>query len=428
MDKKYVLLPDGGTPEEPTNAEIKKALDEDAKLTKEFRDNHEEFKKGVVLKSDYEEKDKKIAAEILANKEKLKELEAAMKRPDPVGNAASGGNGETKELKEGQVEYKKAFFQLMRSFSGNEKANLDLDEKAEKYIMERKALVSDTTGQILLPEELESEIYRELPKINIIRKYATIRTIARNRIRRRSMTEVQMGWGKLELGKEVVETDMVPSEDYQHVEDLEGLAKIGKDELADTDIALDAIIVDSFSRAKAETEETAYIKGTGHSNQQPDGILNGTTVTRVSTAAADAIAVDDMLNLLYAVPAQYRRNGRFLVPSTTELALRKLKSATEELYLWQPNVQAGKPATFAGYPIEAQEDIPALKSVDKADVAIFGDLRAGYRILDRLGMTIQWLRELYATAGLVGILVSARETGGVIRPDALRILQEKTSL
>lgn len=427
MDKKYILLPDGGT-EEPTNTEIKKALDEDAKLTKEFRDNFEKFEKGVMLKSDYEEKDKKIAAEILANGEKLKELEVAMKRPDPVGDPAGGGAGESKELKEGQAEYKKSFFQLMRSFSGNEKASLDLDEKAEKYIMERKALVSDTTGQILLPEELESEIYRELPKINIIRKYATIRTIARNRIRRRSMTEVQMGWGKLELGKEVVETDMIPSEDYQHVEDLEGLAKIGKDELADTDIALEAIIVDSFSRAKAEAEETAYIKGTGHNFQQPDGILNGTTVTRVSTAAADAIAADDMLNLLYAVPAQYRRNGRFLVPSTTELALRKLKSATEELYLWQPNVQAGQPATFAGYPIEAQEDIDALKSKDKADVVIFGDLRAGYRILDRLGMTIQWLRELYATAGLVGILVSARETGGVIRPDALRILQEKTSL
>jgi len=429
MRNKYVLLPDGGTPEEPTNTEIKKALDEDAKLTKEFRDNFEKFEKGVMLKSDYEEKDKKIAAEILANKEKLKELETAMKRPAPVSDTAGGGaGGETKELKEGQAEYKKAFFQFMRTFSGQEKGSLELDEKAEKYIMERKALVSDTTGQILLPEELEAEIYRELPKINIIRKYATIRTIARNRIRRRSMTEVEMGWGKLELGKEVVETDMVPSEDYQHVEDLEGLAKIGKDELADTDVALEAIIVDSFSRAKAEAEETAYIKGTGHANEQPDGILNGTTVTRVSTAAADAIAVDDMLNLLYAVPAQYRRNGRFLVPSTTELALRKLKSATEELYLWQPNVQAGQPATFAGYPLEAQEDIDALKSKDKADVVIFGDLRAGYRILDRLGMTIQWLRELYATAGLVGILVSARETGGVIRPDALRILQELTSL
>jgi len=400
--------------------EQKKAIEEDAKLTKEFRENFEKFQKGVMTKADYEEKDAKIAEAILELKKKIEDFETAMNRPDPANDA----DGDTKDMKEGQAEYRKAFFDHVRSYSGNAPRPLELNEKAQRYITERKALVSDTTGQILIPEELESEIYRELPKINIIRKYATIRPITRDRIRRRSMTEVAMGWGKLELGKEAIETDVVPSEDYQYVEDLEGLAKIGKDELADTDVSLEALIVDSFSRAKAETEETAYVKGTGHANEQPDGILNGTTVTRVITAAADAISGDDMLDLAYAVPAQYRRNGRYLVPSTTELALRKLKSATEELYLWQPNVQAGQPATFAGYPIEAQEDIPALKSATSCDVAIFGDLRAGYRILDRQGMTIQWLRELYATAGLIGILVSSRVTGGVIRADALRVLRE----
>jgi HK97 family phage major capsid protein len=383
--------------------EMKKAIEEDAKLTNELRENFEKFKDGFITKADYEEKDKKIADAIIELKKRTEALETANARPDPNDDDK---DGETKDLKEGQAEYKKAFFDFLRT------GKIDLsNEKAAKYFAERKALVSDTTGQILIPEELESEIYRALPKINIIRKYATIRTITRDRIRRRSMTEVSMGWGKLELGKEVVETDVVPSEDYQYVEDLEGLARVGKDELADTDVSLEALIVDSFSRAKAETEETAYISGTGHANEQPDGILNGTTVTRVTTAAADAIAVDDMLNLIYAVPAQYRRNGRILVPSTTELALRKLKSATEELYLWQPNVQAGQPATFAGYPLEAQEDIPAINSSAQCDVAIFGDIRAGYRILDRQGMTIQWLRELYAT-------------GGVIRADALRVLRE----
>jgi HK97 family phage major capsid protein len=105
--------------------------------------------------------------------------------------------------------------------------------------------------------------------------------------------------------------------------------------------------------------------------------------------------------------------------------MRKLKSAgTEALYLWQPNVQAGKPATFGGYPVLAQEDIPALDSSDECDIAIFGDIRAGYRIIDRQGMSIQRLLELWATAGLVGILVGSRVTGGVIRADALRILRE----
>jgi len=392
--------------------EVQADIDKINKLIADERKAHEDLLKGRMTEAEfkaYEEKSHEAEKKL---KERIDAIETKMQRlplEDPEHKS---------ELPEGAAEYKAAFFNFMRT------GHLTLDDKAEQYIKERKALVSDTSGQILIPEELESEIYRELPKINIIRSLATIRTIKRDRIRRRSLTEVQMGWGKLELGKEVVETDVVPSEDWQHIEDLEGLAKIGKDELKDTDVSLEAIILDSFGRARAETEETGFVVGTGHTNQQPEGILNGTVVTRVTTAAADAIAADDLLNLIYAVPAQYRRNGKLLVPSTTELAMRKLKSATEELYLWQPNVQAGQPATFAGYPVMAQEDIPAIGSSGECDVAIFGDIKAGYRIVDREGMTVQRLLELFATAGLVGILVSARTTGGVIRADALRILRE----
>jgi predicted phage gp36 major capsid-like protein len=41
-------------------------------------------------------------------------------------------------------------------------------------------------------------------------------------------------------------------------------------------------------------------------------------------------------------------------------------------------------------------------------------------------MTLQRLVEVYATAGLVGILVGSRVTGGVIRADAMRVLREHT--
>lgn len=436
MEKKYVLMNDGGTPtldEEEKKALmtefIEKAKAEFVKETKadmekintliaDQRKEYDKFLEGKATEADFKEFEKKSLAAEADLKKRVDEVETKMSRP-PIENPEDG----VKKVLPGQNEYKSAFFNFMRS------GELVLNEEAQKYItkhiQETKALVSDTTGQILLPEELEAEIYRELPKINIIRGLATVRTITGNRIRRRSLSEVEMGWGKLELGKELVETDMVPGEDWQYVEDLEGLAKIGKDELADTDIGLEAIVVDSFGRKRAETEETAFVVGTGHTNQQPEGILNGATVTRVTTAAADAIAADDLLNLIYGLPAQYRRQGKLLVPSTTELAMRKLKSATDELYLWQPNVQAGQPATFAGYPVLAQEDIPAIGSEDEADIAIFGDIKAGYRIIDRQGIMVQRLLELFATAGLVGILVSFRATGGVIRANALRILREK---
>lgn len=394
---------------------VKEAQVDIDKVTKLVTDWRTEFKKlesGLITKSDFDTFADKIETAEAVVKDRLDKAETKMNRPQI-------GDPDKAEVP-GAKEYKASFFNFMRD------GRLVLDEAGQKYLdrqMEEKALVSDTAGTILIPEELEAEIYVSLPKINIIRKYATIRPTTSNRIRRRSLTEVTMGWGVLELGGEPDETDVDPGEAYQYVEDLEGLARIGKNELADSDVNIESALAESFGRARAETEETAFVVGTGHSNRQPDGILNGTTVTRVSTNAADAIASTDILDLLYAVPAQYRRNGIFVFASTTILAIRKLQD-TYEQFIWQPAMALGQPATLAGYPVEAQDDIGAIEASDQCDIGFFGDIRAGYRIIDRQGMTIQTMRERWATAGLVGLLASARVGGGVIRADALRVLQE----
>ncbi|MQY55699.1 MAG: phage major capsid protein [Dehalococcoidia bacterium] len=50
-----------------------------------------------------------------------------------------------------------------------------------------------------------------------------------------------------------------------------------------------------------------------------------------------------------------------------------------------------------------------------AVIAIFGDFRSGYRVVDRSGMPIQRLTELYSAAGLVGFKIHKRVTGNVMR-------------
>ena len=59
-------------------------------------------------------------------------------------------------------------------------------------------------------------------------------------------------------------------------------------------------------------------------------------------------------------------------------------------------------------------------------IAIFGNFQYGYRILDRQGITIQRLSELYAEAGLVEFEVHARVGGYLIRLSnkALVLLKE----
>jgi HK97 family phage major capsid protein len=324
---------------------------------------------------------------------------------------------------DGKAEYKKGFFNFMRTGA------LNLTEKALAYFnLERKALVEDATGQILVPEEIEAEIWRALPQLNVIRPLCSSRTISRDRIRLRGISEVQVGWGKLELGGAAVDTTLVPLEIWQYAEDLEGLTKVGKDELADSDVALEPIVSDSFARAMADAEEDAFINGTGHANQQPQGIcLAAAGVPTHALAAANAIVMNDILDLIYTVPAQYRKNGTFVMNSAIELALRQLLDVPTGRYLWEPSIQAGRPNTLLGYGCVACDSMPTFTLPAPGTtmrVVIFGDFKAGYRIIDRAGMTIQRLTEIYATAGLVGFLASRRVGGSVIRPDALAILIE----
>ncbi|MFD6699691.1 MULTISPECIES: phage major capsid protein [unclassified Microbacterium] len=299
---------------------------------------------------------------------------------------------------------------------------------------EQRALVENAAGEILVPEDLEAEIIREVPRISVIRGLASGRPTTSNRVRRRSLDEVAVGWGKLETNEQNLTDSMpgTPEEEFTYIEDLYGLAKIGEDELDDSDVNLEAFVRDSFARAAAEAEDTAFTVGTGHTAHKPVGIFSvagGVTslvsgATDYSSTAANAPVkfVDDMKALIYAVPAQYRRNGSFVTSSVNELFLSTIKDGNGQ-YLWQPSVQAGRPNTFLGYALYNQEDVASI-AADKA-IAAFGDLQAGYRVYDRLGITVKRLEELYSEDGFVGFKFRKRVGGDVVRPQALKLLRTK---
>ena len=375
--------------------ELQNDLQAAVKMLREYGDRAEAEKKqyGEALA------ETKQAIERL--NDRIDQLETELKRPQ--GGGASKGEPDLR---------KKAFFRYLAHGKG------------ELAPEERKALVEDASGQILVPEDLEAGIISELPKLTVVRGLTTVLPTGSDRVRRRSLADVSVGWGKLETGTAL--TDSMPStpgEAYLYVEDLYGLAKIGEDELDDTDVALEQWLQSTFARVIAETEDDAFIAGTGHANSQPEGILNGTTVTRVTFGQAAAITADDLIELEYAVPAQYRRNAAFIMATSTEKAVRLLKDGNGQ-YLWKPGLVRGEPSTFDGYPIYNQDAVPAIPAAGTAaDVAIFGDLRAGYQIRDRRGMTVQRLSELYAEAGMVGFKVRYRVGGAVVRANALRVGQ-----
>lgn len=300
---------------------------------------------------------------------------------------------------------------------------------------EQRALIEDTAGEILVPEDLEAEIMRELPEITIMRSLCGARTIGTNRVRRRSFDEVAVGWGSLERSEQTLTDSMpdTPTEEYTYVEDMYGLAKMGEDEMDDSDVNLEAYVRDSFTRAVGEAEDTAFVIGTGHTNHQPIGFTTagggvpsvvGQSIDYAQVGDDDWMILDDLLKLIYACPAQYRGQGAFVMSSTVEMFIATKRNTNGER-LWQPSTQAGRPNTFQGYSLRNQEDMATL-AVNKV-VAAFGNFQVGYRIYDRMGMTVQRLVELYSEDGLIGFKIRRRLGGDVIRPQAIRLLKTAAS-
>ena len=383
-------------------------------LLKQLREKYEDFQKNVISKADFEQIEEKINNRIDA-------LETALNRP------AAGGV----DVKDGTKA--RAFFEYVRKG----KAEMPSDLKT--------ALVaSDDTSGVLIPAELESEIQMALPNITVMRNLCTVMPVNSDRLRRRSLTNVTVGWGKLEASVAAdlddFESSVTAGEAYIHVENLNGLIKLGEDLLADSDVMLESILRDAFANAMAEAEDDAFVMGEGHSAGEPEGIVaakdasNDPIVPRVETVLPGEITVDDLIELEYKVPAKYKKNAAFIMSSATEKLIRKLKaqgtdsggSITSNIPLWEPSIQSGRPATLMGYPVYNNDFLPepvvTAGSAGK-DVIIFGNFKLGYVILDRAGMSVQRLTELYAEQDLVGLKVKKRVGGGIVRPDAMAVLR-----
>ncbi len=366
-------------------------------LVKEFQNALTELRR---VNEDRTRGDAEKAAAIEKIQTRMDGIEAQMKRP------AGAGAGQSED-EHRKSEHKAAFLQWMRKGI----QGLDVEQKT--------TLVGDTTaGDILVPEDLWEGVIRDIPKFTVMRELVTVRPTASDRVRKRNLNELSMQWGSWENAEaDPSFSDFLPVESFIHVEDLLGITKIGENELADNDIHLEEIVTDTFARAEAAAVDTAVIAGLGHASNQPMGVLNSTDggITTVTAAGHGAITADDMISLQYGVGSQYRTNGRYVVAGTTEKAMRLLKD-DNGVYLWQQSLVAGSPSSFAGYPVVVQDDVPAIPASNAAaKVAIFGDFKAGYVLLERSQVFVQRINELYAEDGLVGFKAHRRIGGDVIR-------------
>ncbi|SEQ16960.1 phage major capsid protein, HK97 family [Loktanella sp. DSM 29012] len=145
----------------------------------------------------------------------------------------------------------------------------------------------------------------------------------------------------------------------------------------------------------------------------------GYVPTGVDGSLGDA---DAIIDLVYALGAEYRAGAAFVMNSRTAGMVRKLKDA-DGRFLWSDGLASGEPARLMGYPVLIAEDMPDAGS--GATPIAFGDFGAGYTVAERPDLRV--LRDPFSAKPHVLFYATKRVGGGVSDFAAIKLLKFATS-
>lgn len=184
-------------------------------------------------------------------------------------------------------------------------------------------------------------------------------------------------------------------------------------------------IVDILSR----TENTAFVTGNGVNKPKgflaytawgSQGVYERDKVEQRQTGSNDAIGADDLINLMTDLKEIYQAGATWVMKRKTWATILALKSTVTGDYLINPAlIKQGTDLVLMGKPVVFADDMPAV--ADGTLPIAYGDFKAGYTIVDRIGVRI--LRDPYSAKPYVEFYTTKRTGGAVSNYEAIKILK-----
>jgi HK97 family phage major capsid protein len=238
-------------------------------------------------------------------------------------------------------------------------------------------------------------------------------------------TDVGAGWASetaatAETGTPSIDRISIP------LHELSALPKASQRLLDDSAFDIESWLAKRIADKFARAEASAFINGDGA--DKPRGFLDHTAVDNdswtwgnlgyVATGTAGDVDGDAIVDVVYALGAEYRANGTFVMNSKTAGQIRKLKDA-DGRFLWSDGLAAGEPARLMGYPVLIAEDMPDA-AADSYSIA-FGDFNAGYTVAERPDLRV--LRDPFSAKPNVLFYATKRVGGDVSDFAAIKLLK-----
>lgn len=321
------------------------------------------------------------------------------------------------------VPHKKAFNAYLRSGDDDALRGLVLEGKAMSTAVSADGgyLVDPQTADTIRSMLLATSSLRAVS--NVVNVDATSFDVLIDR------SEVGSGWAT--EASSITETATPTIERISiKLHELSAMPKASQRLLDDSAFDVDGWLAGKIATRFIRAEAAAFINGDGI--DKPKGILLPTKVDNAlwvwgqlgyvpTGAAADFAAVnssDCIVSLVYALTADYRANGTFVMNSKTAGAVRKMKDA-DGRFMWGDSLQAGEPARLMGYPVLIAEDMPDVAA--NAYPIAFGDFTSGYTIAERPDLRI--LRDPFSAKPHVLFYANKRVGGDITDYAAIKLLK-----
>jgi HK97 family phage major capsid protein len=360
------------------------------------------------------------------NGQKNDDLEVECKQFNTAAKADAQGRGKSffGDVSVDQyAAYKSGFFGMIRH--GN------VDRLTED---ERKAMQTgnDPDGGYLLPTPTVGRIVAKMYERSVMRQLATVVSLSGNDLEGIvDNGEAVAGWVD-EIGSR--DDTSTPQVGKYRIEAHELYAqpkvtqRVIDDAAVDVEAWLAAKVADNFARV----EGAAFTTGNGVG--KPRGLFSYTTAAtgddsrawgtfeHIKTGADGAFhttKADPLQDLIGAMKDQYLGRAQWLMRREVRTALRKMKEATSDRYLWEPSLQAGQPDRLLGYAARVDQYVPTIGTGSLS--LAFGDFAEAYTIVDRLGVRI--LRDPFTAKPYVRFYTTKRTGGGAINFEAVKFLK-----
>lgn len=141
------------------------------------------------------------------------------------------------------------------------------------------------------------------------------------------------------------------------------------------------------------------------------------TIEQINSGANGSVTYAALADISVSLKEGYYANAKWLL---YRALIGKILGLTgNDSPLWIPSIAVGQPSTLLGYPVHFAQDLATLATGSLSGV--FGDFKAGYTWVDRLGIRIQ--PDPYTVKPFIEYYTTKRSSGDVTDFDAMKIIK-----